>query len=82
VAEWSNAPDLKSGVRKDRGFESHPLRTVVSSVWPTLRLEYGAPPDKNGDYALLLHILESLKSTVKAAVILPHYALHRRMQAE
>jgi hypothetical protein len=38
VAEWSNAPDLKSGVRKDRGFESLPLRTVVSRLsavcWP------------------------------------------------
>ena len=29
VAEWSNAPDLKSGVRKDRGFESHPLRILI-----------------------------------------------------
>ncbi len=26
MAEWSNAPDLKSGVRKHRGFESLPLR--------------------------------------------------------
>ncbi|PSB30111.1 type I restriction-modification system subunit M [Chlorogloea sp. CCALA 695] len=41
------------------------------------RFEYGTPPDKNGDYAFLLHILKSLKSTGKAAVILPHGVLFR-----
>ena len=44
---------------------------------PFGRFEYGAPPDKNGDYAFLLHILKSLKSTGKAAVILPHGVLFR-----
>ncbi len=38
---------------------------------------YGQPPNKNGDYAFLLHILASLKSTGKAAVILPHGVLFR-----
>lgn len=39
---------------------------------------YGAePPEKNGDFAWLLHILKSLKSTGKAAVILPHGVLFR-----
>ncbi len=41
------------------------------------RFEYGVPPDKNGDYAFLLHILKSLKSSGKAAVILPHGVLFR-----
>ncbi|SOE81030.1 type I restriction enzyme M protein [Caballeronia arationis] len=41
------------------------------------RFEYGTPPDKNGDYAFLLHILASLKSTGKGAVILPHGVLFR-----
>lgn len=41
------------------------------------RFEYGAPPAKNGDYAFLLHILKSMKSTGKAAVILPHGVLFR-----
>lgn len=41
------------------------------------RFEYGTPPEKNGDYAFLLHILKSLKSTGKAAVILPHGVLFR-----
>jgi len=41
------------------------------------RFEYGTPPDKNGDYAFLLHILTSLKSIGKGAVILPHGVLFR-----
>lgn len=41
------------------------------------RFELGIPPDKNGDYAFLLHILASLKSTGKGAVILPHGVLFR-----
>ena len=35
------------------------------------------PPEKNGDYAFLLHFIKSLKSTGKAAVILPHGVLFR-----
>jgi len=35
------------------------------------------PPEKNGDYAWLLHILKTLKSDGKAAVILPHGVLFR-----
>ncbi|TDN87096.1 type I restriction enzyme M protein [Salegentibacter sp. 24] len=38
---------------------------------------YGIPPDKNGDYAFLLHIIASLKSTGKGATILPHGVLFR-----
>ncbi|WP_407277237.1 type I restriction-modification system subunit M [Tenacibaculum maritimum] len=38
---------------------------------------YGVPPEKNGDYAFLLHIVSSLKSTGKGAVILPHGVLFR-----
>ncbi|MFV8129241.1 type I restriction-modification system subunit M [Streptomyces syringium] len=41
------------------------------------RFEYGRPPEKNGDYAFLLHILKSLKSNGKAAAILPHGVLFR-----
>jgi type I restriction enzyme M protein len=41
------------------------------------RFELGIPPKKNGDYAFLLHILASLKSTGKGAVILPHGVLFR-----
>ena len=38
---------------------------------------FGIPPTKNGDYAFLLHIVRSLKSTGKGAVILPHGVLFR-----
>jgi type I restriction enzyme M protein len=41
------------------------------------RFEYGVPPARNGDYAFLLHAIKSLKSTGKAAVILPHGVLFR-----
>lgn len=41
------------------------------------RFEYGIPPEKNGDYAFLLHIVGSLKPTGKGAVILPHGVLFR-----
>jgi len=35
------------------------------------------PPEKNGDYAWLLHIIKSMKNSGKAAVILPHGVLFR-----
>jgi type I restriction enzyme M protein len=38
---------------------------------------FGMPPDKNGDYAFLLHVIASLKSTGKGAIILPHGVLFR-----
>ncbi len=38
---------------------------------------YGTPPAKNGDYAYLLHIVKSLKSTGKGACVLPHGVLFR-----
>jgi type I restriction enzyme M protein len=41
------------------------------------RFADGVPPRKNGDYAFLLHIIRSLKSTGKGAVILPHGVLFR-----
>ncbi|MGB3683816.1 MAG: type I restriction-modification system subunit M [Rubrobacteraceae bacterium] len=41
------------------------------------RFEPGVPPAKNGDYAFLLHVLASLTSTGKGAVILPHGVLFR-----
>jgi type I restriction enzyme M protein len=38
---------------------------------------FGVPPVKQGDYAYLLHIVRSLKSTGKGACILPHGVLFR-----
>ena len=41
------------------------------------RFVWGVPPEKNGDYTFLLHILKSLKNSGKGAVILPHGVLFR-----
>ncbi|MBH0300148.1 type I restriction-modification system subunit M [Helicobacter pylori] len=41
------------------------------------RFEDGTPPEKNGDFAFLLHIIKSLSPTGKGAVILPHGVLFR-----
>jgi type I restriction enzyme M protein len=38
---------------------------------------YGQPPEKNGDYAWLLHLIKSMKRTGKGAIILPHGVLFR-----
>jgi type I restriction enzyme M protein len=38
---------------------------------------FGTPPGRQGDYAYLLHIIRSLKSTGKGACILPHGVLFR-----
>ena len=41
------------------------------------RFEYGIPPARNGDYAFLLHLIASLKSKGKGAIIMPHGVLFR-----
>ncbi|EPO4994548.1 N-6 DNA methylase [Vibrio fluvialis] len=41
------------------------------------RFAWGEPPRKQGDYAYLLHIIRSMKSTGKGACILPHGVLFR-----
>lgn len=41
------------------------------------RFPYGLPPDKNGDFAFLLHVIASLNSKGKGAVIMPHGVLFR-----
>jgi type I restriction enzyme M protein len=41
------------------------------------RFIYGTPPDKNGDYAFLQHLVASLKEDGTGAIILPHGVLFR-----
>ena len=41
------------------------------------RFEYGIPPVRNGDYAFPLHLIASLRSRGKGAIILPHGVLFR-----
>lgn len=57
------------------------LKAWASGITPSediyKRFELGIPPEKNGDYAFLLHILKSMKQTGHGAVILPHGVLFR-----
>ena len=41
------------------------------------RFIYGTPPDKNGDYAFLQHLVASIKEDGTGAIILPHGVLFR-----
>jgi type I restriction enzyme M protein len=41
------------------------------------RFIYGVPPDKNGDYAFLQHLVASIKENGTGAIILPHGVLFR-----
>ena len=50
---------------------------LTPSTDPYQRFAWGVPPTKQGDYAYLLHIIRSMKSTGKAACILPHGVLFR-----
>ncbi len=50
---------------------------LTPSADPYQRFGWGEPPAKQGDYAYLLHIVRSMKSTGKAACILPHGVLFR-----
>lgn len=50
---------------------------LTPSQDPYQRFAWGEPPAKQGDYAYLLHIIRSMKSTGKAACILPHGVLFR-----
>ena len=50
---------------------------LIPSADPYQRFPWGEPPSKQGDYAYLLHIIRSLKSTGKGACILPHGVLFR-----
>src|SRR6266487_1660243 len=50
---------------------------LTPSTDPFERFAWGVPPAKQGDYAYLLHIIRSMKSTAKGAWILPHGVLFR-----
>lgn len=49
----------------------------IEDIYHRWNSTIGIPPDKNGDYAFLLHIVRSLKQTGCAACILPHGVLFR-----
>ena len=41
------------------------------------RFGHGIPPPRNGDYAYMLHLISSLKSNGKGAIVMPHGVLFR-----
>ena len=49
----------------------------IEDIYHRWNSAIGVPPEKNGDYAFLLHIVRSLKQTGCAACILPHGVLFR-----
>jgi type I restriction enzyme M protein len=49
--------------------------TPENDTWQ--RFAWGVPPAKQGDYAFLLHIVRSMRSSGKGACILPHGVLFR-----
>ncbi|HAR41273.1 MAG TPA: type I restriction endonuclease subunit M [Bdellovibrionales bacterium] len=58
-------------------FSDKAWSTGLTSPDPYQRFSWGEPPTKQGDYAYLLHIIRSMKSTAKGACILPHGVLFR-----
>ena len=57
------------------GFAKDEKKKTIND--PYGRFDYGVPPPNYGDYAFLLHIVRSMKSTGKGAIILPHGVLFR-----
>ncbi|GAB4020529.1 hypothetical protein GCM10028808_61960 [Spirosoma migulaei] len=49
----------------------------LNDVYKRFDIVATAPPKKNGDFAFLLHIIKSLKSTGKACIVLPLGVLFR-----
>jgi len=88
---WSGCDELRGGMDvsqyKDYVLVLLFIKYVSDKRWSTgidplndphrRYQDFGAPPDKQGDYAYLLHIVRSLKSTGKGACIPPHGVLFR-----
>ncbi|MCA4023330.1 type I restriction-modification system subunit M [Vibrio vulnificus] len=80
--EWKDAPDRLKAFDFSVANPPFSNKNWTSGIVPTKDMfkrfkDWGVPPEKNGDYAFLLHIISSLKSTGKGAVILPHGVLFR-----
>ncbi|ELA7326698.1 type I restriction-modification system subunit M [Vibrio alginolyticus] len=80
--EWKDAPDRLKAFDFSVANPPFSNKNWTSGIVPTKDTfkrfkDWGVPPEKNGDYAFLLHIISSLKSTGKGAVILPHGVLFR-----
>jgi type I restriction enzyme M protein len=49
---------------------------------PFRRFAYGVPPNSNGDWAFIQHIIASLNEVGKAVVLMPHGVLFRSAEGE
>jgi type I restriction enzyme M protein len=57
--------------------ESNGKFTMEASLDPYHRFEWGVPPKSKGDYAFVLHMLNSLSEGGRMGVVLPHGVLFR-----
>jgi len=57
--------------------ESNDKFTMEASLDPYHRFEWGVPPKSKGDYAFVLHMLNSLSKGGRMGVVLPHGVLFR-----
>ena len=79
VQRWrrSSRPSTTSSpIRRSPTSAGAPASTRCNDPFERFQT-FGMPPAKQGDYAYLLHIVRSLKSTGKGACILPHGVLFR-----
>ncbi len=85
AANTFSSPLLEEGTNRLKRFDFMVANPPFSlKNWTDGLKDYGrfegygpTPPEKNGDFAWLMHILKALKPTGKAAVILPHGVLFR-----
>jgi type I restriction enzyme M protein len=79
--QWKESPNQLKLMNFAVGNPPFSTKSWTSGLNPSEdlynRFKWGIPPEKNGDFAFLLHIIASLKSTGKGAVILPHGVLFR-----
>ncbi len=62
---------------------ANPPYSIKDWEWEAFKTKYGrldgydAPPDKNADYAFVLHIIKSMNQNGRAGIVLPHGVLFR-----
>lgn len=62
---------------------ANPPYSIKDWEWEAFKTKFGrldgydAPPDKNADYAFVLHIIKSMNQNGRAGIVLPHGVLFR-----
>ena len=73
---WQSCDELRGGMDASQ-YKDYVLTLLFMKYVSDRRFEYGTPPARNGDYAFLLHLVTSLGSRGKGAIIPPHGVLFR-----